>query len=611
MGHIIAPNATVKLNGGQSNGCIVAQNLDMNYCEVHFYPGEILWPDPTPTPEPTPEPEENGYLVINKYLTEDSHWSIACDVMGDEDWAPDITNTTGARNKEGHQKKYCGTAECNKIYIGDDGLPYAIHHIKNGSNLPNTATKLYTDDTYTVEKPFNEIRPGMRIYWTTQNGNQVWHHTGIVAGNLAEFEFEVNGEIYTVNAGGSLSLELPAGTYEVIEKAKGGYEISTVSADYTVQDDGTHTIITIVGGETTTVDFVNKTVIVPPEPEPTLEPTVEPTPEPTIEPTPTVEPTIEPTPTVEPTVEPTPTPTQEPTPIPTPTEEPICTPTPTVQPTPTLTPTPTPTTEPRVIPTPTATPITPTPTLIPTVEPTPTMEPTTTPTPTPTEEPTPTPTEPIIEPTTIPTPTPTEPEPEPTIIPTTEPTTTPTPIVVPNPTVIIERESTREIIEREREEIIERETVYVTTIPQRDIIEREREIIRERVEEKTVEVPIAPIPQTVIEEAKKQGVLGERAEKKITETATVSVPESKTTQPLIQQGVLGAKANPEAGVLGARIGPETADPNNVWVILAVIILCVILGITAVFLGATDDKEITDQDIKEIETMFNSRDEEED
>ena len=32
----------------------------------------------------------------------------ACDVMGDEDWAPDFTNTEANRSKEGHQKKFCG-----------------------------------------------------------------------------------------------------------------------------------------------------------------------------------------------------------------------------------------------------------------------------------------------------------------------------------------------------------------------------------------------------------------------------------------------------------------------------------------------------------------------
>lgn len=89
--------------------------------------------------------------------------------------------------------------------------------IKSGSTGGTLGTKFYTDETFTKRRSISTIQVGERIYWTTENGSQVWHHTGITTPEIPEFYFLVNGEEYSLNAGDSITISgLPAGTYEIV-----------------------------------------------------------------------------------------------------------------------------------------------------------------------------------------------------------------------------------------------------------------------------------------------------------------------------------------------------------------------------------------------------------
>ena len=59
------------------------------------------------------------------------------------------------------------------------GHPFRMDEIKSGATGGTLNTKFYTDNTYTVIKDISTISVGERIYWTTENKGQVWHHTGI------------------------------------------------------------------------------------------------------------------------------------------------------------------------------------------------------------------------------------------------------------------------------------------------------------------------------------------------------------------------------------------------------------------------------------------------
>ena len=367
--------------------------------------------------EPQEPTEEIGSLIINKSLI-CNVWHTECDVMGDQYWVRDeISNPQGIRSKEGHRIDHCGAKDSWYVYLDEYGSPYAMLEMKAGSTndlIPLPAT-FYTDSTYTELRDPATIEVGERIYWTTENRGQVWHHTGVTRLDVPTFEFIINGQSYFLQDGDTLTIEnLPVGEYTIIEKYSAEYIINDVNVPFVVDQEGSVVVTVNVNNEAETiVNFENRPKNMP-------DPAI--VPEPVIPNTPTPVPTETPIPTDTPTPTPTEMPTPTPTNTPTPTETP--TPTPTEIPTPIPTETPTPT------PTPTSTPIptsTETPTQVPIETPTPTETPTPMPTSMPTETPTPTPTE-----TSIPTDTPTPTE---TLTPTNAPTSTetPTPIITPEP----------------------------------------------------------------------------------------------------------------------------------------------------------------------------------
>lgn len=420
--------------------------------EITSTPTSVITETPTPTPTPRP-------ITVTKILRGEI-WQVRCDVMdgtsyqaGGGYWKADITNSTNTTSKEGHRSNHCGNWENWVLFVTEDGVANGLYQLKSGSTGGTLSCVIYhpkynltkdeiihVDPTNVTDTTLNkfkqnydnpmpisaiELHEGNRLWWTTQNGGQVWHHTGILRKTEPRFAIKINGTIYQLGVGESIQLtDVEDGLVQVEEIATANYKLYEVIYN----DEGDVTIIN-------EVDDPDRPTAKPPKPIETVTPTSTPTPSPTMTPTPTPTPsptptaTPSPTPTITPILSPTPTVTTSPTP--THTVIPTATPMVTSSPTPTITPTP--------IPSPTVTPSpTPTATSIITPSPTPTETPTVTPSPTSTVEPTPT-VPPTSTPTLSPTPTPNI-TPTKAPRPTVKPTPSPTPTVEPTPTPKVDEE---------------------------------------------------------------------------------------------------------------------------------------------------------------------------
>lgn len=422
-------------------------------------PTPTITPEPTPTntPEPTPTPTPRP-VTITKQLKGEI-WQVRCDVMdgtifqaGGGIWKADITNDANTTAREGHRSNHCGDWENWVLFVNENGVATGLYQLKSGSTggtLPSIVYRPKHDlsksqiinvdptnvtdpilnlfkENYSEAMPFSEINlvEGERLWWTSQNGGQMWHHTGVLRKTSPRFAIVINGVPYSLGVGDSITLtDIEDGLVQVNEIATSNYKLHDIQ--YTDEGD-----VVIVNQ----VDDPGRSTPKPPKPLPTVTPTPKPTATPS--PTPTATPTLSPTPTPTATPSPTPSPTPTITPSLTPSPSPTPTITPTATPNPSLTPTVTPSPTPTIKPTPTVTP-TEVPVNEPTHIPTPTTsitpEPTT---PAPTEIETPTPTGiPIASSTPTGTPTP-------TIATTSTPTLRPRPTATPLPTPKVENGKT-------------------------------------------------------------------------------------------------------------------------------------------------------------------------
>lgn len=421
-------------------------------------PTESPSPTPTETPTATPTPTPRPITVTKQLLGE--IWQVRCDTMdgtsfqaGGGYWKADITNYRNVTSAEGHRSNHCGDWENWVLFVNENGEATGLYQLKSGSTGGTLPSIVYrpqhnlskdqiinidptnvTDpvlnmfkENYAHAMPFSEINlvEGERLWWTSQNGGQMWHHTGVLRKTTPRFAIVINGVPYSLGVGESITLtDVEDGLVQVDEISTANYKLHEIQHT----DDGDVIIIN-------EVDDPDRPTPKPPKP---LE-TITPTPSPTPSPTPTATPTVTPSPT------PTMTPSSSPTPSPSPTSTPEVTATPTPHitdtPTPEVTdePSPTPYVSPSPLPTPTPT-SSPTKTPDPTGTPTATIKPTPTATPAITATPSPSPSGiPILTPTPTPTSTPTL-SPIPTVTtsitpePTNIPTPTRTPKVTPKPT---------------------------------------------------------------------------------------------------------------------------------------------------------------------------------
>lgn len=217
------------------------------------------------------EDPQNSSLVINKELIS-GVWHVGCDVMGNQAWVKDeISNPQGIPSREGHRLAYCGDPSHWIIYLDESGKPYMMDEIKSGSTGGTLHTKFYTDSTFTQEMPISQIGCGERIYWTTWNRDQVWHHTGITTPETPEFDFVIEGVEYKIEAGSFLELhDLHAGVYQIIEKYDPQYFIANVSIPFVVNEEmDVVANVTVGRHDEAIVTFTNQRIT--PEPPPQTE----------------------------------------------------------------------------------------------------------------------------------------------------------------------------------------------------------------------------------------------------------------------------------------------------------------------------------------------------
>ena len=126
--------------------------------------------------------------------------------------------------------------------------------------------------------PFSEIElvEGNRLFWISQNGKQVWHHTGVLRKTHPRFVITVNGVPYSLGVGETITIEdIEEGLLELEEIATANYKLQSVIDD----GEGNYTF-------TNEIDDPGRPTATPP-PDPTETPTPTPSPTPSPSPTPT------------------------------------------------------------------------------------------------------------------------------------------------------------------------------------------------------------------------------------------------------------------------------------------------------------------------------------
>lgn len=339
-GHLIAPYADITIVNCNHCGSIVGKNITTSgESHINYWnpPNPPLKETPTPTPTPTPKP-----ITVTKILNGEI-WSLRCDTMdnttftaGGGRWMADINNPGHNTSKEGHRSNHCGNRENWVLFVSDEGVAISLYQLKSGSTggtLPSIIYRAPSDLAHIPEgqfiydptdpndamtarlinevfipsnvMPFSDINlvEGERLFWISQNGKQVWHHTGVLKKTTPRFAFIINGEPYTLGVGETITLtEVEEGLLEIEEIATANYKMVEITND----EEGNYVVINEINP--------------PDKPTPTPPPAIV-TPTPTPSPTPsesTTPPKETESPTPTPTPTPSPTPTESPTPSPTP-----------------------------------------------------------------------------------------------------------------------------------------------------------------------------------------------------------------------------------------------------------------------------------------------------
>ena len=344
-GFVIAPASNILLLGN-NRVSVVGNNVEAKWGETHINSKTptIVGPTPSPTPTATPTPTPTATpkpITVTKQL-QGEIWQVRCDVMdntsfqaGGGYWMADITNHSNVTSKEGHRSNHCGNKENWVMFVNTEGKAISLYQLKSGSTggtLPSIVYRAPADlaaipesqliydptdpnDPMTARlinevfipenaMPFEEInlQEGQRLFWISQNGSQVWHHTGVLHRTNPKFAIVINGTVYNLGVGDSITLtDIEEGLLEIEEIATANYKLKTIEYD----EEGNAVIIN-------EIDPPNKPTPTPPPAIVTATPT--PTPTPTAPPGESTNPPVitespSPTPTITPTPTPSPTPT--------------------------------------------------------------------------------------------------------------------------------------------------------------------------------------------------------------------------------------------------------------------------------------------------------------
>ena len=378
-GHLIAPYATVNITWCNHCGSIVANNINTtgeDHVNIFLPPVPETSPSPSPSPTPTPTP-----ITVTKVLNGEI-WSLRCDTMdntkfkaGGGYWMADINNPGHITSKEGHRSNHCGNRENWVLFVNEEGVAISLYQLKSGStggtlpsivyrapadlctipegqfiydptNPNDVMTKRLIEEVFIPENamPFSEINlvEGQRLFWISQNGNQVWHHTGVLKKTTPRFAFIINGEPYTLGVGETITLtEVEEGLLEIEEIATSNYRMVEITND----GEGNYVVINEINPPDKPTPTPPPPVVTPtPSPSPEVSESPSPSPEISESPSPSPEVSESPSPSPEVSESPSPSPevSESPSPSPEVSESPSPSPEISESPSPSPTPTPTP-----------------------------------------------------------------------------------------------------------------------------------------------------------------------------------------------------------------------------------------------------------------------------
>lgn len=267
-----------------------------------------LDPQPSPT-EVVTTPPSTTTITVTK-IVKGEIWQVRCDTMdnttfhaGGGRWMADITNHENITSKEGHRSNHCGSWENWVLFVNEDGKATGLYQLKSGSTggtLPSiiygspsdlasiSEGRLIYDPTdpndvmtnrlitsvFTPSNviPFSAIplREGYRLFWISQNGSQIWHHTGVLRKTNPRFTIVINGTQYMLGVGETITIEdVEEGLLEVDEIATANYKLKAVQND----GEGHYVVINEIDDPNRPTPTPPPTITTPPPTDPTATPT--------------------------------------------------------------------------------------------------------------------------------------------------------------------------------------------------------------------------------------------------------------------------------------------------------------------------------------------------
>ena len=117
-------------------------------------------------------------FVANEYVA--ACWAISCQVPYENESGFDPF-ADGNKNLL-HRKDHCGAANGFTVFTDENNVPYKLVHNKAGgsSQTADLSGSIFEDAGFSVPKDIKSVQIGETIYIRTQNGNNKWHHHGVV-----------------------------------------------------------------------------------------------------------------------------------------------------------------------------------------------------------------------------------------------------------------------------------------------------------------------------------------------------------------------------------------------------------------------------------------------
>lgn len=115
----------------------------------------------------------------NEYVA--ACWGVACD--WEEANKYEKRHHFWDNGNVSHAADHCGNEEYQKIILNSKGDPVSM--IETGTDgLGDLHCTIYKYGGYSSILPIDQVKAGMKIFWTTTSGSRTWHHQGTVVGTV-------------------------------------------------------------------------------------------------------------------------------------------------------------------------------------------------------------------------------------------------------------------------------------------------------------------------------------------------------------------------------------------------------------------------------------------